>query len=302
MTAKKWILTYLLTTFIPLLCISPLVPFVDPYMHYHKPFTERFFYRLKSGMQRYVNNGITRNFDYDALITGTSMTENFKSSEFDELFGCRSIKVPFSGGSFFEINRNQEQAFKNHAVRYMLRSLDAHRFRQQIKYLPETAGNPAYLYNDSVLDDLNYLWNKDAVQYSFLMLIDGLRGEHGITEFDKYSNWMSGCIFGGKQVLKGRTEFRSPTKMKSLKDKGHKQITESIRQNVIQLALEHPECEFYYFFPPYSIVEWGEQYESGTLERKLQEEELVIQLILQCDNIHLFSFNTKYEWILNLDN
>lgn len=39
-----------------------------------------------------------RNFEYDAIIIGTSMTENFKTSEADALFAASFIKVPFSGG------------------------------------------------------------------------------------------------------------------------------------------------------------------------------------------------------------
>ncbi|MBQ2315653.1 MAG: hypothetical protein II187_12250, partial [Treponema sp.] len=76
----------------------------------------------------------------------------------------------------------------------------------------------------------------------------------------------------------------------------------NILQNVVELAQEHAECEFYYFFPPYSVADWGQVYEQGALEKRLQEEALAIDIILQCDNIHLFSFNTRHDWILNLDN
>ncbi|MBQ9539607.1 MAG: hypothetical protein IJU95_10105 [Treponema sp.] len=301
MSPKKWIEVYLLLVFIPLICISPVVPVVDPYFHYHKPLTEKFFYGLDGG-QRYINNGITRNFDYDALITGTSMTENFKSSEFDELFGCKSIKVPFSGGSFFEINRNQEAAFKNHDVRYMLRSIDYTYLNSRKDEMPTTAANPTFLYNEFTFDDLNYLWSKDAIWLALDIVKNGAKGKRGIRSFDEYSNWNKNYTFGSKSVLEGRTEFKSPRNVKVPKEAAFQRIKENVMQNVVQLALDHPDCEFYYFFPPYSIVAWGESYEGGELEKKLQYEAFAIDLILQCDNIQLFSFNTKYEWILNLDN
>ena len=65
--------------------------------------------------ERSQNNGISKHFNYDALITGTSMTENFKCSEMDSIFGTNSIKVPFSGGTYKEINDNVRVGLKNNS-------------------------------------------------------------------------------------------------------------------------------------------------------------------------------------------
>lgn len=48
---------------------------MDPYFHYHKPFEWQ-----KHGwwQERYINDGILKHFDYNAIIAGTSMVENFK--------------------------------------------------------------------------------------------------------------------------------------------------------------------------------------------------------------------------------
>jgi hypothetical protein len=54
--------------------------------------------------ERYLNDGIVKHFDYDSIITGTSMTQNFRASEFDELFKAHCVKVPLSGASYREIN------------------------------------------------------------------------------------------------------------------------------------------------------------------------------------------------------
>ena len=40
---------------------------MDPYFHYHGPFSS-FSYRLYE--ERYINDGISRHFNYDAIITG----------------------------------------------------------------------------------------------------------------------------------------------------------------------------------------------------------------------------------------
>ena len=92
MKEKKYfkILIFLITLF--LIIIGGIVIIIDPYFHYHKPL-KFLSYRLEN--QRYINDGIGRQFEYDYVITGSSMTENFKNSLFKKLFNCNSIKVPF---------------------------------------------------------------------------------------------------------------------------------------------------------------------------------------------------------------
>ena len=73
-----------IAVFLSIMIILPgAVAIVDPYFVYHSPLKE-LYYELDN--DRYQNNGIAARFDYDAVITGTSLTENFKCSEFDSLY------------------------------------------------------------------------------------------------------------------------------------------------------------------------------------------------------------------------
>ena len=85
-----------------LVMLGGLVVWVDPFFHYHKPL-EQLAYPIDS--ERYQNDGISRNFTYDAVLTGTSMMENFKASRFDSLFGVTSVKIPYAGGYYKEVDR-----------------------------------------------------------------------------------------------------------------------------------------------------------------------------------------------------
>ena len=82
-------------------------------------------YEYPINNERYQNDGITRNFEYDGIITGTSMTENFKTTEADSIFHASFIKVPFSGGWYKEINDNLKRAYDSgKSVKYIIRCLD----------------------------------------------------------------------------------------------------------------------------------------------------------------------------------
>ena len=80
---KKWGIGLLITTVVLLIALGGLTAVVDPYFHYHGPL-EGLSY--PDGNERYQNDGIIRNFAYDAVITGNSMTENFRVSELNDLF------------------------------------------------------------------------------------------------------------------------------------------------------------------------------------------------------------------------
>ena len=99
-TNKRWSIILLTTIVILLIGLGGVIAIIDPFFHYHAPLAIM-EYPLRN--ERYQNDGIVKHFQYDAIITGSSMTQNFKTSEFDELFGVTSIKVPFSGGSYKEL-------------------------------------------------------------------------------------------------------------------------------------------------------------------------------------------------------
>ena len=103
MKKKVWVIGYAVIVVILLVYIAVRVISVDPFFHYHAPDLQNYFYRLNN--ERSQNYGIVKNFDYQGIITGTSMTENFKTSEADQLFGVRFVKTSFSGSSYYELSQ-----------------------------------------------------------------------------------------------------------------------------------------------------------------------------------------------------
>lgn len=80
-----WLVGYVVMVVILLMVTATLVFRIDPFFHYHKPLISDYYYRISN--QRSQNDGIEKNFDYDGIIIGTSMTQNFKTSEAELLWG-----------------------------------------------------------------------------------------------------------------------------------------------------------------------------------------------------------------------
>lgn len=273
---------------------------VDPYFHYHKPLSG-LAYQIDN--ERYQNYGIVRNFDYDAIITGTSMTENFKTSECDVLFGVESIKVPMNGGHYNEIDRLISFTLeKNENVRYVFRSLDYSMMNEDkdIKRLGEE-NFPTYLYDDNPFNDVNYILNKTVLFECAKTMVNSLIGGE-TTTFDEYANWSSWYSYGKDVLLKDYIRVEESDDIVCLSEEEKQRTIENIKQNVVETINKNPDVTFYLFIPPYSILYWDCYNQSGQVPYRVDIERTVLETVLDCENVRVFSFTNNYELVCNLDN
>lgn len=305
---------YIIEFFVFVLCvlgvIGACVIRVDPFLHYHKPLTDAYFYSLDN--QRSQNNGILKQFEYNALITGTSMTENFKTSEFDEIFGVNSIKIPYFGASYKEINDSLVRALDhNPDLDTIVRGLDMNQFMEDKDSMRfEQDEYPSYLYDKNYLNDVRYVFNRNVIFDRVWPMMNSKDHEGfspGITSFDAYSNWMDACTFGLNIVIENTFgssgfEFQGEGAPNHITESQQTKVMENVHQNITSLANMHPDVTFYYFFTPYSIVWWQQLVEDGSIYRQVEAERLVIEEILKCPNIKLYSFNNIPRITTDLNN
>ena len=273
------------------------VVLIDPFFHYHKPL-KKISYFMDNNQQRYMNDGIVKNFEYDSIITGTSMTENFRSSQFDNLFNSKSIKVPFSGGSYREINNIVDVSLKNKRnIKYILRGLDYGKIREEYSKM-SYRNYPTYLYDENILNDYKYILSKGAFFQSLINLIKSLKSKENIN-FDEYSSWRN--KESGRDVVL-RTYKRDENKKEEdkLTLQEIEMIKENIEKNVIELPKKYPDVKFIYFITPYSIVYWDSINQNGDILKQLEAEKIMIEMILEVPNIELYSFFNNYELITDL--
>ena len=285
MKEKKFFSLLILGIIFVLFIIMSVMIIVDPYFHYHKPL-KILKYRL--GNERYINDGIIRNFNYNGVITGTSMVENFKSSQFDKLFNVNSIKIPFAGASYKEINENLERALsRNKNIKIVLRSLD---YEYLLSHVDTMRFNnyPEYLYDDNYLNDYKYLLNKDIIIKGLgTVVYYTLKGKE-TTSFDEYSTWNLG--FGKEKVLSRYKREEKVNKKNTLSEEEKRIINENIQKNIISLSKNYPNVKFIYFITPYSIIYWDSINQQGNLEKQIMAEQYVIEKLIEIPNIELYSF------------
>ncbi len=278
---------------------------IDPLFHYHEP-VEGLKYPIND--ERYQNDGIIKHFEYNAIITGSSMTENFKTSESDLLFDVNTIKISYSGATFKEINDNLEIAFSyNDHISMVIRSFDDVMLIHGKDMMPNDLREkkfdyPSYLTDDDIFNDVKYLFNKDILFKRTIPVLEYTMSGKETTSFDEAYNWNDQAVYGKEAVLKTYTVKPAASQEKIYEESDHQRVIENVVQNVTELADQHPECMFYLFFPPYSICRWDMLYQEGWINYTIDAEKAAIEEVLKHPNIKLYSFNTKYDIITDLDN
>lgn len=294
-THKKWCVGTLSATLAFLLIIAGVTIFVDPFFHYHKPF-EKIPYTLND--QNYQNPGIVRHFDYDALITGTSMTENFKISNFAEVLGVNAIKVPYAGGRSMNMRIILEKALKNNPNLqtvylgldlYMLKAQDTNETRNPL---------PEFLYNSNPFDDVRYLYNKDVffnrVKPS---LTNALKGTPS-TSFDQYSSWYESYTFSQYTVIGSDWDMPRAERPDYSLDDAIKIADDNLKKNILPLIEAYPQVKFVIFYPPYSILYWYSNY----AEYEIGLQEHAVRTLMPYPNVEQYLFQNDHQIVTDLYN
>lgn len=289
---KRFTLGFLALLLLLLGLYGGTVYVLDPMFHYHEPWTDL---PPVSINERYQVGGIARNFQYDNIVVGTSVTANFRASWFDELFGGKTVKLTLPGGSFEEITHVLDMAYEEHDVKRVFWGLDTNLLCKDQSQYRETW--PDYLYNKNPFDDVQYLLNKDVVLRQVVNALDSLHWE-AVPTIDDLFAWENRFSWGKESVL---AVYDRPEPVVMM---NHSIFDEQLQKNlrvVTAFVQAHPDTEFYLFIPPYSIVYWDQTMRNGTTEAILHVQQQAMVSLSSLPNVHMYDFMNDGEIVCNLD-
>lgn len=300
MNAKKWSITFIIIYSLLLFVIGGAVIIVDPYFHYHKPLDGMFY---AFDREEYINDGITKNFSYDGIITGSSTSLGFKPSEAESIFSQNFIRVSYPGEAYRKMNENLVSAFShNPELQTVIWGVDTMYFISDKDYL-NYEEYPDYLYDENIFNDTNYIFNKEIILDDFVpSIIKTLKGIPSNT-LDSTAGY---AIGNRESVLRAHErparEDQTPDPLETAEY--FSMLQDNLHSNIITVISDHPDTTFYIFFPPYSICWWDGFHQLGPeiLLRRIDMEQYVIEELIEYDNVKLFSFFDDYDLICNLDN
>ncbi len=275
----------------------------DPYFHYHAPLPG-VSYRLNNNV--YQNDGISKNWDYETIVTGTSMTASISLEQVNETFETTSVKATFFGEGFRRINDNLDSAFAhNDNIKLVIRCVDPIWFVCDWGFLEYGSYDeyPTYLYDEDWTNDFSYLYNLDIIRDDLIPMIKSTIIGVPADTFDGQISHDKGSI---KKVLEDYE--RGPKEIKEIDPAETEEmmanLERNIQKNLIRTINEHPDTKFIIYFPPYGSFFWDNLMQMGSevVERRYDMEQYVIEELLKCDNVELYSFLDCFDITTDMNN
>ena len=297
MKSKSFIISVVSLALAALIGIGGINILIDPLFLYHKPL---FGLEPVITNERYQNAGVAKNFDFDNVIIGNSMSQNFKPSFFEDCFYGTTVKLTAAGSHaidwtyILEILENRDKQPQNIIINFDPFIFDSSSTETK-HYLPD------YLYDNNVLNDVNYLYNFSILKdYTFKTIKANLN--KSVPEIDRLFVWDDDKTKADRFVL---SDFDRADKVSDSPD-----IEDALNLAIENVNLLIPyfesmkETDFTLFFSPFSIVYWDEQNQLNKIELWKTVYSEVCKILVNYDNIHLYLWtdDTMMDIITNLDN
>ncbi len=232
--------------------IALTVWLVDPMYLFRKP--EHLPPRYYTAIERFQNIGIAKNFDYDTVIIGNSMSENFSTKQIEQELGWKAVNLSASGSSGYEQSRLLQYAISTGKVRRVIWLVQWYSFADPDYVPPDTAylqgiidNKPSYLFE-------YYLGNVQSLQWVAKLAL-GIGGE---TDMDRAWNWNGTATFGCRSVRNEYQKFTHPDPERLAKR--HQKMPQnmakmgaSVEKNLLEPIRKNPAVHFYIVTAPHSV-------------------------------------------------
>jgi hypothetical protein len=281
------------TALLVLMLVSSFNYFVDPFTYYHQPWTDINY----SQLHRFSNPGLARQYDYQAVLVGTSHFMELESSRFSEIIGVPGLNLSTNGGLFRE---------QSELVELILDQGKADTIYWEMNFpslsLGDATGSlgqqyPEYFYHPTVETPFRYLASLDTLVHSWkavnnpgVISIDN-RNELVHREFSErrvMASWE-------REIQRWSPELRNYwLAVQSSVDSSR----EVLEKRLVPLLESHPQVSFKLILPPHTLMFFllREAMGADGFNRWLEFRKTLGELADQYPNAELYDFQA--DWVL----
>lgn len=270
-----------------------LVVIFDPFYHYHGPLGN-----MKAVLEErdYEVVGTLDHFEYEAIILGTSIAENYNTNQFLENFGMNTIKGIRASGSNADLLYYLDRAYQNCDVEQVFYFVDYSSLGSSLETTFASADTD-FITNNNPFDDIEYVLNKDVLlkkipiqlAYSYFIPYD---------EGEAYS-WYATKEFSKQAIMSRyypREDFLEMESIEKIDEIYYKNI-----ELLYEKILAHPETEFDIVFSPASALWWDNAYREGKAEQYLYLVYYLTEMFQDCNNVKIYFYQAD-DAAFELDN
>ena len=257
--------------------------------------------------ERFQIPGMARHEDYDTIILGTSMVENFSDKYVSEKLGAKALRLPVNASYITEQKMVLDIAEKHKDVKTVIWAVDYRTvditlgdvYTKNVKF-------PKYLYDEKVINDWKYVINHNNFYMAlkqFQMRETGTNPyNYFITDREVLNTW-NWQRFGRDLLL---TDYKALyLGEKDVYDKiNHlplEVVKKTIDEELIKAIEKYPDTRFVLMFPPKSILWFKLLDQKGILEDKLAALTYVVDKATAYPNCEVYNFQNVFELTEDLD-
>ncbi|WP_214481723.1 hypothetical protein [Bacillus sp. SM2101] len=280
------------------LLISALFYWIDPLFLYRQ--TELYEPQYIAN-ERYQMPGLVKTMDYQTLITGTSMGRNFEENYVNEKFGTKSFNGSLPASTAREQSMVVQLALQNkEKVDRVFWELNFYSFSGEPDWVTDF---PEYMYDDSKLNDIRYLFNSYSLEVLVKNLqanVNDIKSKRDVETLYKFGNDAPMDDF---ERIVGAIDNVDKEDAVPEFDTAEKMLR-SFEKNVISVVEDHPDTTFTFFFAPYPIYNQFKYYKSNPeyLEERAKFKAESFKLLSKYPNIQLYDFQLIKYITFNIGN
>ena len=254
----------------------------DPLMVFHAPWGRPLTLHVSMRLQA---AGVVNNMDFDALILGTSMTENTSADEAGRILGGRFVNLSITASDYFERSLVLGHALRRWSVRQVIYSLDAGVFgrlghpvfhREAFDFLYDrNPFNDFRAYMTPMFMECLFGWSESEECVGRKVRLDRPNAWYELPEqairFGGLDNWfrarndwqvkaaLASIAQDARRVARGEVaETEAAGRSKAVAE-----AIEYVDRYVLRFVEENPQTRFYLFFPPYSRIRFAQWHQLG---------------------------------------
>jgi len=253
LTPRGWIVAFVAGLLALALLLSAVMYAVDPFFQF------RVRNRTYTFEPRFVNGGLIKNYDYDFLMVGSSLTQNFHMDVFREEMGVNPLHVSLSGIKPHELAELINMAARVGKAEHIMAVGPLGTLADSY---PESK-NPWYLLDSGLIPFLRYAFSYEAwfryipanIRLAFQKMKNPQLSESLLRsmDVDYLGNWESRAVFGEEEIL----ELYRSQQTHAGAENDASVYDEIIRgMDAFFESLDTGETRLSFFLPPYSAVFW----------------------------------------------
>lgn len=257
--------------------------------------------------ERFQIAGMARHEDYDTVILGTSMVENFSDKYVSQKLNAKALRLPINASYITEQKMVLDIAQISRDVKTVIwavdyRTVDIH----EGDFYTKNVQFPEYMYDEKPINDWKYVVNHNNFFWAlkqYQMRKTGVNPfDYMVTDREVLNTW-NWKKFGRDLIMNDYKVLYEGKK--NLYDKINNLpldvVKKTIDNDLIKTIEKYPDTKFILFFPPKSILWFKLLDQKGLLEKKLEALTYVVDKASALANCEIYNFQNVFELTENLN-